>query len=414
MKAEIISCGTELLLGEVVDTNTSYLSRELAKIGVNVYHHTTVGDNPERLLETIVHAESRSNLIFLSGGLGPTADDITKDILANHLGLELVVDSTSLNKIKGRYSSEEISSENHHQSLVIDKATVLNNDIGMAAGMFVEKDNKNYVLLPGPPSEFEHMVSEHLVPLLIRRFDIEEKLESRNLNFYGIAEAKVAEKLSDLIEEQSSPTIAIYAKKGIIDIRLTVSGLDKENNKKLLDKLENKIINRIGKYFVSYNKKTMNDIIIEKLELEKSSLSIVEIELNNSYSPSLVNHQSKQNPVKAFLAFSDEESLEQYIGITRSSQDNKLLIKENEKMAYHLKNTLDTDYILVISAKGNIDLEKQSIPEKLYLTIVGQNRKKASKKIYFNKRMYLADWVIPLKINDFIRRYLLSKEQLKN
>ncbi|MDN6162143.1 MAG: molybdopterin-binding protein, partial [Atopostipes sp.] len=171
MKAEIISCGTELLLGEVVDTNTSYLSRELAKIGVNVYHHTTVGDNPERLLETIVHAESRSNLIFLSGGLGPTADDITKDILANHLGLELVVDSTSLNKIKGRYSSEEISSENHHQSLVIDKATVLNNDIGMAAGMFVEKDNKNYVLLPGPPSEFEHMVSEHFVPLLIRRFD---------------------------------------------------------------------------------------------------------------------------------------------------------------------------------------------------------------------------------------------------
>ncbi|MDN6195938.1 MAG: CinA family nicotinamide mononucleotide deamidase-related protein, partial [Atopostipes suicloacalis] len=254
MKAEIIGSGTELLLGEVVDTNTPYIARQLAQVGISVYHHSTVGDNPERLLDTIVQAENRSDIVVVSGGLGPTQDDITKDILAEHIGLKLIIDPVSLEKIKRRYQKEEVSKENQHQALVIEDSHILKNNIGMAAGIFLEKNNQYYILLPGPPNEFEQMVKQQLLPLLMKKFGNQEKLKSRNLNFYGLAEAEIAEELSDLIENQTNPTIAIYAKKGIIDIRLTVSGENEEENKKLLDQVEKEIMDRIGHYFISYNK----------------------------------------------------------------------------------------------------------------------------------------------------------------
>lgn len=411
MKAEIISCGTELLLGEVVDTNTPYLAEELAKIGISVYHHTTVGDNPKRLLDTIIHAKNRSDLVFISGGLGPTQDDITKDILADYLGLELVVDPVSLQKIKGRYNNRKVSSANHHQSLVIEDSIVLKNDIGMAAGMFVEKNHKQYALLPGPPNEFEHMVNEHLIPLLIRKIGGEEKLESRNLNFYGLPEAKISEELDDLIEAQSNPTIAIYAKKGIIDIRLTVSGSDDERNQELLNQTEEKIMNRIGSYFVSYNQKRIKDIIVEELTLKNESLSIIEIGLAQPYSLSL-NNPIDEKPLKASLAFSDLLEAKKYFEITGTYKNGNQ--QDYEEIAYRFKKKIGTDYVLIVSASGRIDLENESIPEKIELTIIDGNKDKISKEIRFDERMYLADWVITLKISDFIRRYLLSLEQLKN
>ena len=414
MKAEIISCGTELLLGEVTDTNTPYLARELAKIGVTVYHHTTVGDNPERLLDTILHAENRSNLTILSGGLGPTQDDITKDVLAEHLDLGLVIDQHSFDKIKGHYGTRKVSSGNRHQSMVIENAIVLKNDIGMAAGMFVEKNNQKYVLLPGPPNEFEHMVTEYLIPLLVNKFKTQEKLESRNLNFYGLTEAKIAEELDELIKKQTNPTIAIYAKKGIIDIRLTVSGSNQEKNKELLDQTEKKIISRIGKYFVSYNKKTIKEVIKDELKVKKKTLSIIEVGLNNSYSLSFSGNNSNNNHLKVSLSFSDFNEAKKYFKIDNNFLTEKSIVRKNEKLASTLQNQRKTDYLLVISTEGKVPVENQSIPENLYLTIIDKEGNKFNKKVSFNKKMYLADWVIELKISDFIRRHLFSLEQLKN
>lgn len=413
MKAEIITCGTELLLGEITDTNTPYLARELATIGVSVYHHVTVGDNPQRLLETIRHAETRSNLILISGGLGPTQDDITKDVLAEHLNLNLVPDPPSLEKIKARYESDEITAPNQHQAMVIEDAVVLTNDIGMAAGILVKKDNYQYVLLPGPPNEFEQMVTEHLIPHLKEQSDKKVKFESRNLNFYGLPEATISEKLADLIEEQTNPTIAIYAKKGIIDIRLTVSGEDDQRNQELLDQVEMSIRKRIGDYFVSYNKQTIEDIIQQKLHEENSTLAVAEVNVNSQF---LVdqNNQNDFNPLRASLYFSTVAEAQQCFQLNHNKLNRQTIIQQNEKLALRVKEKITTDYGLAITAFGTIAGHDGLMPESLYLTIVNRQGAATHKKVDFTQRMYLADWVIRLKISDFVRRYLLDLKQLDN
>lgn len=414
MKAEIISCGTELLLGEVIDTNASYLAAELAKIGVSVYHHTTVGDNPKRLLDSIQHAENRANLVILSGGLGPTQDDITKDILADHLDLALVVDEFSLGKIKARSNTQKVSLANRHQSLVIESAVVLKNDIGMAVGMFVEKNGQDYALLPGPPNEFEHMVSEYLIPLLVKRSGKKKRLESRNLNFYGLPESVVSERLEDLIENQTNPTIAVYAKEGIIDIRLTVGGINTEKNKQLLDEVEFKIMNRIGKYFVSYSKKTIHDLIREYLNSKNQKIATIEINTNSDLQATLTEKKMIKNPLKASWYFPNITEAQNYLKLEVEKKNKKSFIEQNEELAFTIKDKLKTDYVLAVTSLGEVKKQGVLIPQELYMTIVNSKGEKLSKKVDFNKRMYLADWVIKLKISDFIRRYLLSFDQLED
>ena len=414
MRAEIISSGTELLLGEVTDTNSPYLARELAAIGVNVYHHTTVGDNPQRLLETIQHAEKRANLVIISGGLGPTQDDITKDILADHLGLKLVLDKESLAKIQGRYETEEISLGNYHQAQVIEGSKVLRNDVGSAAGMLIEKNKIKYALLPGPPNEFEHMTSQYLVPLLLEDLSGDYKLESRNLNFYGLPEATIAEKLNDVIENQTNPTIAIYAKQGIMDIRITASGSTKEKNKELLDQAEAEIMNKIGKYFFGYDKTTLQDIIFEKLRAEKKTISVVEVS-NNSHLADFWDGSSGYSDIlKATFNFSDIETTQNCFKMNHQLENEKTVREQNEHLAYKMKEQLGTDYGVALSSWGEIKKENRIIPKKIYVSIVETNRKALTKEINFNNRSYFADWVIPLKVSDFVRRYLLSLEQLEN
>ena len=414
MRAEIISSGTELLLGEVIDTNTPYLARKLAAIGVNVYHHTTVGDNPQRLLETIQHAEKRANLVIVSGGLGPTQDDITKDILANHLGLKLVINEESLAKIQDRYNTEKVSPGNYHQAQVIEGSKVLRNDVGSAAGMLVEKNNVKYALLPGPPNEFEHMTSHYFLPLLLENLSGNHKLQSRNLNFYGLPEATIAEELNDLIENQTNPTIAIYAKQGIMDIRITASGATKEKNEKLLDQAETEILDKIGKYFFGYHKTTLQDVIFKELKTANQTISVVEASINSHLADFWGENSTYSDTLKATFNFSNIKVAQSCFKADLQLEKGMTALQQNESLAQKMKEQLGTDYAVALSSWGEIKKENRIIPEKLYISIVETDKKVLTKEINFTTRSYFADWVIPLKVSDFVRRYLLSLEQLEN
>lgn len=171
MNAEIIAIGTELLMGQVVNTNASFLSRELSSLGINVYHQIVVGDNPTRMAEVIEAAEQRSDLIILSGGLGPTKDDITKQVLAEHLNKKLILDKSTMEKITMYHESRKrlMTENNRLQAMVIEESTILKNETGLAAGMFLTQNNQFYVLLPGPPSELEPMFIKEVKPLLMKK-----------------------------------------------------------------------------------------------------------------------------------------------------------------------------------------------------------------------------------------------------
>ena len=255
MKAEIIAVGTEILTGQITNTNAQFLSEEFAKLGIDVFFQTAVGDNEERLFSIIDLASKRSDLVVLCGGLGPTEDDLTKQTLAKYLGRNLVFDeqaSKRLNEFFATCPQFTRTANNERQAQLIEGSTPLQNSTGLAVGGVIEVDGVTYVVLPGPPSELKPMVWDYLVPLLSSDH---KQLYSRVLRFFGIGESQLVTVLSDLIDNQTDPTIAPYAKTGEVTLRLSTKADDIESAKEKLDQLEQKIL----------SKKTLNSIPLENL-----------------------------------------------------------------------------------------------------------------------------------------------------
>ena len=236
MTVELISVGTEILLGNIVNTNAAYLSKKCASLGLSLYYETTVGDNEKRLEEALATALSRSDIVILTGGLGPTGDDLTKEVTAKTLGLSLVLDSHTRMRISSYFkktSSNTIPDSNWKQAEIIEGAVVIDNDNGTAPGLIVEtKDEKKVILLPGPPGEMKPMFEKDIYPYLNKRMP--HVFYSAMVKICGIGESKVEEEIKDLIEKQVNPTIAPYAKTGEVHIRITASADTIEEGKKLV------------------------------------------------------------------------------------------------------------------------------------------------------------------------------------
>ncbi|MGT2885640.1 competence/damage-inducible protein A [Streptococcus macedonicus] len=255
MKAEIIAVGTEILTGQITNTNAQFLSEEFAKLGIDVFFQTAVGDNEERLLSVIDLASKRSELVVLCGGLGPTEDDLTKQTLAKYLGRDLVFDEQANKRLDEFFATRPQfarTANNERQAQLIEGSIPLPNSTGLAVGGVLEVNGVTYVVLPGPPSELKPMVLDSLVPLLSGDH---RQLYSRVLRFFGIGESQLVTVLTDLIDNQTDPTIAPYAKTGEVTLRLSTKANDVTSAKAKLDALEHKIL----------AKKTLNSILLEQL-----------------------------------------------------------------------------------------------------------------------------------------------------
>jgi nicotinamide-nucleotide amidase len=278
LNAEIIAIGSELLLGQITNTNAQFLSKELAGIGINVYYHTVVGDNSDRLREVIHNAKQRSNLIIFTGGLGPTKDDLTKETIAAAVGRSLIIDNDALLNIEAYFKRRNrvMSKNNCKQALVIEGSHVLANEQGMAPGMAFNEDGIYYLLLPGPPKEMKPMFMTYGLPFLFSKLDKTAQITSRVLNFYGIGESQLETELLDLIEAQSNPTIAPLAKDGEVTIRLTVKHESRSEGLNLLDQLEKRILERVGTFFYGYDESTLSREVARILNEEKLTLAAAE------------------------------------------------------------------------------------------------------------------------------------------
>ena len=243
MKAEIIAVGTEILTGQILNTNAQFLSEKLAEIGVDVYIQTAVGDNEARLLSVLEIARERSELVILTGGLGPTEDDLTKQTVAKFLGKNLVFDAQAQAKLDDFFAQRPDyarTPNNERQAQIIQGATPLANETGLAVGGMIEVEGVTYVVLPGPPSELKPMVLNELLPRLMTG----AKLYSRVLRFFGIGESQLVTILADLIEQQTDPTLAPYAKTGEVTLRLSTKAKSKEEADLALNTLEEQILSR--------------------------------------------------------------------------------------------------------------------------------------------------------------------------
>ncbi|MGT2951109.1 competence/damage-inducible protein A [Streptococcus cuniculi] len=279
MKAELIAVGTEILTGQIVNTNAQFLSEKFAELGIDVFFHTAVGDNEKRLLSVLDIASKRSDLIVLCGGLGPTEDDLTKQTLAKFLGKNLVFDSTALAKLDRFFASRKgrvRTPNNERQAQLVEGSRALQNPAGLAVGALIEENQVTYVVLPGPPSELKAMFTESLQPLLLHS---NQKLYSRVLRFFGIGESQLVTILADVIENQSDPTLAPYAKTGEVTLRLSTKAEDEETAKQKLDCLEQEILARdhLATCLYGYgDDNSLSKIVARELEEQGLRFAMVE------------------------------------------------------------------------------------------------------------------------------------------
>lgn len=262
MNVEIISVGSELLLGQINNTNARFLSSQLNEIGVNVRFHTVVGDNAERLKNTIQQAEKRSDCIIFTGGLGPTKDDLTKEVIAEHLNRSLVMDEEAMRSIELFFEARHrpMTENNKKQAFVLEGSTVFKNDHGMAPGMAVEENEKLYILLPGPPKEMEPMFQFVVKPYLRKQQHTEQTIASRVLRFYGIGEAALEQRIASFLDSQN-PTVAPLAADGEVTLRVTASARTTQQANALIEPVVAQLLDEVGTYLYGYD----DDSLVSKL-----------------------------------------------------------------------------------------------------------------------------------------------------
>ncbi len=282
MKAEIISVGTELLLGQLVDTNSVWLSQQLSILGINSHFKTTVGDNPNNLEQVFKIAATRADIIIVTGGLGPTQDDITKEILAKTLGLDLVYDEALAKMIEDKFAARNVdmSANNYRQAYYPNGAKILEHYPGTAPGLHLHHEGIHYFLLPGVPYEMKSMFEQSVVKKLREFFTIEEQIYTEIIKLWGIPESNIAEKLSQLdltLAELGNPKLS-YLASGIngISVRLSAKAENKEKALELIEPYKIEVQDLLRPYIFGYNSDTMEECILSLCHKQDLKLACVE------------------------------------------------------------------------------------------------------------------------------------------
>lgn len=261
---EIISVGTELLLGDILNTDAQFLSQELAKLGLSVLHQSTVGDNHDRLYELLRQAAERSDIIILSGGLGPTPDDITKEVACEFFGKELVLHEESLRRMSSYFVSKgiEMPEINKKQAMLPADCVVFENNNGTAPGLAMEKYGTHILLLPGPPRELKPMFNESAVPYL-RQFS-DKIIISHNIRTFGIGESAMSEIVTDLLDS-ANPTVAPYAKEGEALLRVTAMADSEDDAERLCIPMIEEIKSRLSDYIYGIDCNSIEEAVVPML-----------------------------------------------------------------------------------------------------------------------------------------------------
>lgn len=265
MIVELVTTGSELLLGEITNYNSAYLSKQLNEMGYFVVYHTTVGDNPQRMKAVLQTALSRADIVITTGGLGPTQGDMTKIIGAELMHLPLVYDSVIADAVQAwvtaHHGTVTMSENQKRQAMVPQGAAVFDNLAGTAPGVAMQQGGKTLVHLPGPPSEMSWMYENRLKPWLLQTFGSQGCIRSLYIKVYDMGEAFIEERLMDLVKEQSNPTLAMYARPGFVEVRLTARADKEDEAEALLAPLEEEVRRRLSDQIVSFNDETIAHIL---------------------------------------------------------------------------------------------------------------------------------------------------------
>jgi len=278
MKAEIIAIGTELLLGHVVNTNTSYISGKMAELGIDVYYHSTVGDNAERLSSELEKGFERSDIIFTTGGLGPTVDDITVAVVSGVTKKKLIKNRGVETAIKKYFSGQRlpIPKESFRQAYVPRGALCLKNKMGTAPGLIMPHEGKLIICLPGPPRELNPILEKGVIPYLVKRCGVKEVLISRVIRLTGLPEAAVNSKVKGFLRLSGSTTVGIYTRLAEVDLKITSKAKSRKECLRRIKRIESKIRTLFGPYIYGVDSETLEGVAGRLLLKRKKTLAVAE------------------------------------------------------------------------------------------------------------------------------------------
>lgn len=276
MTAEILCVGTELLLGDIVNTNAAYIARELARIGIDLYHQTVVGDNPERLKRALNEAFDRADLVITTGGLGPTFDDVTKETVAAYFGKKMVRNQEAMDRIAGYYEKRgiELTDNTKKQADLPEGCIAFQNNHGTAPGLAIEGKGKIVIMLPGPPSEMIPMFDNSAVPYLLKYSG--KTIVSSTVHFFGIGESLLESRMHEYMLAHSNPSVAPYAKDGEVQVRVTASAHTEEEAEAMIQPVVAEICRDYGKYLYGVDIGTMQNALVQELRKKGLTIAVAE------------------------------------------------------------------------------------------------------------------------------------------
>lgn len=360
MNAEVLTIGTELLLGQILDTNTLYLGKKLAEVGVNLYYKTTVGDNIARVKEALTIACSRVDIVIITGGLGPTVDDITRQAVSKFTGKKLVADERALYALESRFSSRGIkmTKNNRQQAYLPEGSLILENPNGTAPGFIVESGGRAIAAMPGVPMEMYPMMEKSIMPYIIGKLGgSHQVIKSRSLKVVGLGESLVDDKINDLFRDSSNPTIGVYAHLNEVEIRLTAKAAAIDKAEELIDGLEKKIYERLGNNIYGRDEETLEEKCGELLKKSSLTISAAESCTAGIFSGRLTNVPGSSAYFTGSIVSYDNSIKTKILGVEASILEKYGAVSQESAaaMAFSAKKLFNTDCAVSITGIAGPD-----------------------------------------------------------
>lgn len=408
MRAEIITIGNELLSGNVLNTNTYYLTKRLSEIGIEVLYHTSVKDDAQMLKDVVNIGLNRADLLIFTGGLGPTYDDLSKEVICNSLGLNLTLNEECKKTIEDyfRKLNREMTPNNIKQAYIPEGAKYIPNEVGTAPGIFIEWKDKVIVMLPGPPKEMQLMFDKYVVPFIKQDFVIIEK----TIKTIDIGEAQVESTIQDIIKSNKDVYIATYAKDGIVDIKIVAKGRDKNSIDEILNDAINKIKNKIADYIYSYEDETIEEVVFKILKKNKMKVAFCE-----SCTGGLISSKFTRIPGasevfdRAYITYSNLSKMED-LGVSEDTLDKYGAVSKETalEMAKGLLNKTSVDVALSVTGIAGPSGGTETKPVGLvYIGICTKDSSKVVESLFGGDRVSIQNRAY-LKAFNELRKFLLN------
>lgn len=352
MKAEIIAVGTELLMGQIANTNGMFISRELSELGIDMHYHHVVGDNQNRLAELIKSIIDRCDIIITTGGIGPTMDDLTKDAVAHALNREMILDEESKTTIENFFSiiHRDMTTNNLKQAYFPEGAKILKNPNGTAPGCIVEENGKTIAILPGPPMEMQPMFLDQIFPYLSQKTG--NVIRSKHIKLFGMGESSLETALMHLIKNQTNPTLATYATKGELLLRVTAKAKTEHQALNLLKPVVNEITDILGDKIYSYTNKSLAEVVINALAEQGKYVSCAESCTGGMLTSMLVDIPGSSKVLKESIVTYSNEAKINRLGVKKETIESYGAVSKQtaEEMAMGLYKETGCD--IAISVTG--------------------------------------------------------------